>query len=269
MLDDWCMAQKSLKKRLYLALGGRRLLERAAAVHCTAGEELIQARKWFPRGRGAVAPLIFDCSEYASLPGPEPAHHAVESCRTELPVILFLSRLHPKKRPEILIDAAKLLRDEGRAFRIIIAGSGEADYERALRQRVLSAGLDDVVFLPGLVTGLAKVSLFQLARAFVLPTSQENFGFVYLEALAAGTPVITTRGTDTWRELEESGGAIIVERDDPGTFARAIGIMLDDPSRARSMGAHGREWVFDHFAGDAILREFEKMYESTATLHRR
>ena len=49
MLDDWSMAQRRLKKRLFLALAGNRLLRGAAAVHCTAQAELEQARRWFRR----------------------------------------------------------------------------------------------------------------------------------------------------------------------------------------------------------------------------
>ncbi len=235
MLDDWSMAQKTLKKRIFLATGGRRMLERAAAVHCTAAAELEQAKTWFPKGRGVVVPLIFDCTEYNPGSGGGPRRTKLENANTypgQGPIVLFLSRLHPKKRAEVLIDAAGILRKEGQRFRVLIAGTGDEDYERALKKRVRSAGLEEHVHFIGLVTGAAKVSLFQSSNVFVLPTSQENFGFVYYEALAAGTPVITTRGTDTWRELQESGGAVIVERDDATTFAREIAHMLDDSARA-------------------------------------
>ncbi len=71
MLDDWCMAQSRIKKRLYLALGGRRFLERAGAVHCTAEAEARQSSKWYPRGRAVVVPLIVDVAPYQDLPGPQ------------------------------------------------------------------------------------------------------------------------------------------------------------------------------------------------------
>lgn len=260
MLDDWSMAQKPLKKRLYLALGGRRLLERAAAVHCTAKGELEQARKWFSNGAGHVAPYIFDLSPFRELPGRDVAVRAIPDAGGDEPTILFLSRLHYKKQPEVLIDAAAMLRDEGRKFRVLIAGTGTPEYEARLKQQVERLDLGRIVRFVGLVLGDVKVSLYQMADVFVLPTSQENFGFVLVEALAAGTPAVTTRGTDIWQELESSGGALIVDGE-PRSTARAIATLLDDPERAQTMGADGRAWVFESLDPDVVGETFEAIYE--------
>jgi glycosyltransferase involved in cell wall biosynthesis len=260
MLDDWSMAQKPLKKRLYLALAGRRLLEKAAVVHCTARGELDQARQWFPNGNGFVAPYIFDLSPFRDLPGPELARRSIATVAEDVPAILFLSRLHYKKQPEVLIDAAAILRDEGRRFQVLFAGTGEPAYEERLAARVREHRLEDVVHFLGLVLGEQKVSLYQAADVFSLPTSQENFGFVLAEALAACTPVVTTKGTDIWPELEASGGALLTAGDAPST-ARGIATLLDDPERARRMGRVGREWVLRTLDPDAVGRRFESIYE--------
>lgn len=268
MLDDWSMAQKSLKKRLFLALGARRMLEQADAVHCTAQAELDQARMWFPRGRGGVIPLLFDLSDFRSAATMRPQlcsgaeRLAVESANTQLPVVLFLSRLHYKKRPEVLIDAAAMLRDRGVNCRTILAGTGEPPYEQALHDRIRMHRLEDRVFLVGLVVGRDKVALYARADVFALPTSQENFGFVFFEALAAGTPVVTTRGTDTWRELEQSGGAIIAEPT-AENFAEAIASLLANPDRCRAMGTAGRDWVFLTFNMNRIAAQYERVYEGS------
>jgi glycosyltransferase involved in cell wall biosynthesis len=136
MLDDWSMRQKPLKKRLYLALAGRRLLEEAAAIHCTAQGELDQAGRWFGGGRGTVAPYIFDLTPFRTLPGPAASRRAIPTADVDEPTVLFLSRLHHKKQPEVLIDAAAILRAEGRAFRVLLAGTGTPEYEAALKRRV-------------------------------------------------------------------------------------------------------------------------------------
>lgn len=265
MLDDWCMAQKTLKKRVYLAMGARRMLERAAVVHCTAQAELDQAKRWFPRGRGIVIPLVFDLEPFRSLPGPRAAHEAIPASRSGDPIVLFLSRLHPKKRVDVVIDMARVLKSQGVRVKTIIAGSGEPAYESQLRSQIERDGLQDSVHLVGLVTGEAKVSLFEAASVFVLPTSQENFGFVLVEAMAAGTPVITTRGVDIWPELTESGGAIIADAD-ASTFAREVaGLLSDDPRRAE-MSEQARSWVMREFDGPALVDRFAHMYASAAGL---
>lgn len=260
MLDDWSMQQRQMKKRLFLSLAGRRLLERAHRVHCTASAEWDQARRWIPRARGEVIPLVFDLSPYRQLPGPDAARQRYPMLNDDAPKVLFLSRLHVKKGVDRLIEAAALVHQRGHGFRLIIAGSGEDDYVSELAGMVDRHGLTDITNFTGLVVGEDKVSLYQAADCFVLPTSQENFGFVFPEALATSTPVVTTRGVDIWPELEQSGGALIVDRDPPA-IAAAIIELIDDPKRRERMGESGRDWVLRTFDSEQILRQFVGMYE--------
>lgn len=259
MLDDWSMAQRRLKKQAYLAMVGARMLEDAALVHCTAAAEERQARAWFPQGRSVVAPLVFDLSEYEELPGVEPAHERWPQLKDDRPTVLFLSRVHYKKGVDLLIDACAALRDRGLDFNLVIAGPGDDEYLTEMRERAGRAGLDDRAEFVGLVSGAEKISLYQAADVFVLPTSQENFGFVFFEALAAGTPVVTTTGVDTWPELEESGGAVIVPRD-VTRIAEAVEALLRDESWRRSMGERGRQWTLERFRGDRVVQEYVSLY---------
>jgi glycosyltransferase involved in cell wall biosynthesis len=263
MLDDWSMAQRRLKKQIYLTLFGRKMLHAAAAVHCTAQAELDQARKWMPRSRGVVIPLIIDVAPFRDLPGPDPARAKFPQLESPLPLALFLSRLHYKKRIELLIHAADRLRRSGRECLVIIAGSGEARYEQQLKDLVSRLQLGDRVVFLGFVTGIEKISLYQAADVFVLPTSQENFGFVLFEALAAATPVVTTRGADTWPELEASGGAVIVD-DDPDALANATASILEDPARREAMGHAGRCWVLENLNDQAVVQRYEQLYSEAA-----
>lgn len=265
MLDDWCMSQRSPKKRLYLALAGRRLLEHAAAVHCTARAEWTQAKRWAPKAVGVVAPLVFDLSDYSDLPGETPAIARWPALGDDRPALLFLSRIHYKKGADVFLDAAGLLRERGSDAAFFIAGPGDDADLRALRDQADRIGLTDRVHFLGMVTGVEKVSLYQAADMFVLPTSQENFGFVFFEALAAGTPVVTTRGVDTWPELEDSGGAIITERD-ANRIAEAVAPLLADRPRLTAMGESGRAWTLERFAPGAVIREYLDLYNRLAVM---
>ena len=262
MLDDWSMGQKGPKKRLFLTMGGRSFLERAAAVHCTAEAERQQSAKWYPRGHPVVVPLIFDLDPYRELPGPQLAR---EKFAGEWPTngdasVLFLSRLHPKKRLELLIESARLLRDRGVGFKLMIAGTGEPSYVEELRRLADRHGVAARVAFLGFVSGREKVSLYEASDVFVLPTSQENWGYVLLESLACATPVITTRGVDIWSELQESGGAVIVEGS-AAAVADAIGEVLGDEPRRESMRQRGRAWVLDNLDVDEVARRYEQLYQ--------
>lgn len=259
VLDDWCMAQGALKKRAYLALAGRRYLEGAAYVHLTAQAELDQARKHFPRGRGLVIPNLLDLTPFNELPGPQLARDKLGPVLSPgTPTVLFLSRVHVKKGIEHLLRATALLKQRGVAMRTVIAGSGEPQYVQSLRDLAQELGVDDRAHFVGQVIDREKLSLYQAADLFVLPTSQENFGFVFIEALACGTPVVTTKGVDIWPELEASGGSVIASAE-PAELARVIESMLARPD-LRDMGARGRAWVYKDLDPARVLDRFEKLY---------
>ena len=263
MLDDWCMTQGGFKKRVYLKLKGRRLLEGAAYVHCTADDELAQSGKWFPGGQGRVVPNLIDLEPYANLPGPEEAHAAYPFFKED-PVLLFLSRIHVKKGIEHLIEAACRLGEAGHPVQVAVVGSGDDAYVERLRRQVAEAGLNDRVHFLGHVDGSLKFSLYQAADVFVLPTSQENFGFVQFEALACATPVMTTNLVDTWREVVASGGGMAVDQD-AGAIVEGLIPLLEDRSRREDMGRRGREWVLEHLAIDRIASQLEAMYVDATT----
>lgn len=259
MLDDWCMRQKRLKKRLYLMTWARNLLSHASRVHCTADAELVQARRWLKGAPAEVIPLPMDLSPFWRVPGSEYALEAFPQIRKDTPRILFLSRLHQKKGADRLIRASALLHARGMPHQLLIAGTGPDSYTKKLRQLSKDEGIDAHTSFLGFVTGPLKVSLFQAADVFALPTSQENFGFVLFESLAAGTPVVTTGETDTWPELERSGGAVIAENT-AESFASAIASLLNRPSHARAMGDHARQWVLRQYDRKRTADRYERLY---------
>ncbi len=258
MLDDWAMKQRGLKKKIYLALFGRRFLDGAACVHCTAERELLQASKWFTNQKSAVLPYLVDLTSFERLPGPDAALSLLPAGWRNARKILFLSRLHPQKGIDILIQAAGRLRDDGVPFVLMVAGNGEPIYERYLYDLMTRLNLCDRVLFLGLVTGLQKVSLYQAADIFVLPTRHENFGLVLTEALACGTPVVTTRGTDIWQEVRSAGGLIADATTE--SIAAAVSELLGRPQDLAALGARGRRWVFEALATESLAQRYEALY---------
>lgn len=265
MLDDWSMRQSLAKKYLFLQAAGRRLFRNAAAVHCTAEGEQEQAAGWAPIGdRGVVQCLALDADSSAPPPGPEPAMAAFPGVAADVPKVLFLSRLHPKKGVEYLIDACALLHDKGAAHQLLIAGPGEPAYVEQLEQRVAKRGLTDSTRFLGMVRGVEKQSLMELADVFALPTYQENFGLAITEVMACGTPVVTTRGVDIWREVER-GGAMIADQTGR-SFADCIGALIADPDAARRRGEQGRQFVTEWLDPSQVAAGYERLYRQAIDL---
>ncbi|MDZ4657284.1 MAG: glycosyltransferase [Bythopirellula sp.] len=262
MLDDYSMRQKGVKKRAYLALGGRRLFRRATTVHFTAEAEKEQALPWIPgKYLSVVQACAMDLTPYENLPGPESALTAFPQLNSPRQKILFLSRLHPKKGVDLLLRAASLLKSQGFKADLLIAGPGDEAYVNELKQLANQLGLSDSTHFLGMVRGSVKLSLYELADVFVLPTHQENFGLVLPEALACGTPVVTTRGTDIWRELAEAGATIVENQ--PSELARAISEILSNAERRLALGEQGRQYVKNWLAEDKVLAGYEQMYRDT------
>ena len=261
-MDAWCMNQHALKKRIYLTLAAYRLFRDAAAVHFTAEGERDQAQRWVPLGnRAVVQSNALDFTDYDPLPGPGPALKYFPEINPDKKKILFLSRLHPKKGVDLLLRAAALLRSQRSDFQLLIAGPGDDSYVAQLKKMASQLGVSDVTCFLGMVKGTEKLSLYQLSDVFVLPTHQENFGLVLAEAMACGTPVVTTRGTDIWPELQKAGARIVDLT--PEAIATAISETLAEEDGGVQLGARGQKHVRRWLERDTVLQGYERIYRET------
>lgn len=261
MLDDWSMNQHPLRKRFYLAVVGRAWLERAAVVHCTADAELEQSRKWFPGGRGKVVPNLMDLHPYEQAPTPEEARAFWPELQSASFTVLFLSRIHEKKGIEHLLHSVATAARRIPDIRLIIAGSGRPSYIERLQGIAKAIGIADQTSWVNAVDGSLKRSLYAAADLMAIPTSQENFGFVFFECLASGTPVLTTDLVDTKTELLRSGGAVIAPQT-AYSFASVIEEFATGCRDSAAMGAAGREWTMRELATDCVVNQFEILFES-------
>ena len=246
----------------YMALAGRRLLNHAAVVHSTAAAELEQAKKWFDNDRTIVLPLVFDLAELRELPGPESAGRASNRCAAGIQKCCFSAACIPRRELSCCWRRRRCLHKKGTPLQVIIAGDGEPCYLTLLRRHVQELGLGQSVSFLGMVKGPLKLSVYQAADLFVLPTSQENFGLVLPESLACGTPIITTRGVDIWQEIQ-AGGAVIVDRT-PQAFAEQIARLLADAPLRQELSRRGRQWVLETFDPQKTAEQYERVYSRVA-----
>lgn len=273
MLADWSVIQKRFRKVAYMALTARKMIDGAAFIVTTAQAELDQSQKRHPKTPGAVIPLVFDLDPYRTLSTPGPARKGLPLPSPELPSLLYLSRLHYKKRPDLLLAAGRALRDMGAKFNIVIGGPCDETYDRQMREYAKQIKVDDITTILGMVPAALKPSLFEACDLFVLPTSMENFGFVYFESLASSTPLVTTKGTDTWKELIDSGGGRIVEMikstvkdgevggGDVRELAECINSLISNRPQLKPMGLSGRKWVLENLEPSVVVAKYLKMYD--------
>jgi glycosyltransferase involved in cell wall biosynthesis len=230
-IAPWSLGRKAWRKRALFALGATRMLRGAAAIHYTSDEEKSSTERALGLTSGVVIPLGID-RVFLS----EPLVPMEE--RERDPYVLALSRLHPKKNLEALIESFVHVSRGGRdGWRLVIAGSGDAGYVSALERLVFALKAADRVTFTGWVDGEKKQELMRRASLFAMPSLHENFGVSLIEALAAGVPAIVSRQVDLADSVGAAGAGWLVDSNDESLrrgLAEALGSAAERRSRSRA-----------------------------------
>ncbi|CAN5373525.1 glycosyltransferase [soil metagenome] len=209
MLDPWfnkAYPLKKLKKQLFWPCQ-HPVLRDAAAVLFTCEEEKLLARQSFSPYNVKERVVAYGTSTPTG--DPEAQIAALVAKFPELsdsPFLLFLSRIHPKKGVDLLLEAGKSTK-----AKLAIAGPVDDAYKAELQAIAKSAGVEDQVVWMGMLQGDLKYGAFRKAEAFILPSHQENFGIAVVEALACETPVLITKPVNIWREIEQDDAGLVAE----------------------------------------------------------
>lgn len=246
MLEPWAWQYKAWKKRTAWMLFQHHDLITAQVLHATSESEAAHIRELCPRVPVAVIPLGVEVSPQNTQPAPSKQR-----------IVLFLSRIHPKKGLLNLIDAWHQLQPHG--WKLMIVGPDENGHKSLVEKKVRSLQLDSSVQFQDAVSGEAKWELYRKASLFVLPTLSENFGIVVAEALACGTPVITTKGAP-WSDLDtyqcgwwiDTGISPLVE-----ALQRAMTLSQEE---LNTMGYRGKLLVESKYSWNRTAEQMVNLY---------
>ena len=245
-LDRWSLSQHALRKRVFLAIGGRRLLEGAAAIHWTDVSERERALAFAAARSSFVVPLGVDERLF------EGSDDGVRD-RT----VLFLSRLHPKKNVESLIDAFGRLGKAGAGWRLVVAGNGEPGYLKSLKR--LATAAEDRVEFRGWLSGEEKRRTLREAALLVLPSRQENFGIVVAEALAAGTPIVVSDSVALAAEVRRFCAGWVAPLESEG-LTEVLEEAMSSPEERVRRGQAGRRLARERYRWASVARELMAEY---------
>ena len=257
-LTPWALSQSALKKKVYSSLIERPILNQASAIHCTADLEAIDVENFGVRSSKFILPLGVNAPEVI------PDASARLRQRYNLPkdalVLLFLSRLNEKKRPDFLLEAFANLDHQTQDLRILVAGTGEQSYCSYLKDKAAALKIADKVTLTGFVTGFDKNLLLQGADVFALPSYSENFGIAVVEALAAGLPVMITPDVQIAPDIKGANAGLVVPAnlDDWGN---ALSTLLKSPTMMETLSNNGRQLVRDKYGWPTITSQLIQVYQ--------
>ncbi len=234
-----------LQKTAWLELVERRTLRGASALHATSEAEAEAIRAF-----GYSLPLIEVVPNGVRVPA------VVDRSPSRPPHILFLGRVSWKKGLDRLIEALPWLV----GVQLQIAGNDEEGLRPSLEQMARERGVADRVHFMGALSGEAKEDALRAASLLVLPSYNENFGNVVLEALACGRPVAVTAEVGLAEAVQAAGVGRVIPGE-PRAMGQALAAMLADAAALDAMGALGRRWVEQTYAWPAVARQMESVYE--------
>ena len=235
---------------------------RAQVTTCGSGYLLAQLteRGVLKPARGRVIPMpvnrLFET--FADAAGP--AAHPRERRQGEAFTVLTVARLTAQKDIGTLIEAVALLRERGRAARLIVVGDGP---ERAdLEGRAASLALGSDIEFRGAVAQRDLPAIYADCDVFVLPSIREGLGLVLAEALLCGAPVVATSGGGATDIVTDNETGFLAPERDALALANALERLCNDPALAARLAASGRARARQRFTSGVIAAEFLEVYRS-------
>lgn len=256
-LCHWSLQQGHHKKQLYLQLIERANLNQAQLIHFTSDQEQQEALQLGLKPPGFVLPHGLVMPPY--LPNAKAQLRQYLNLPLEEPIVLFLSRLHPKKGLDYLIPALSQL--QGHRFTFVLAGNATPEYESEVQQLLQATGLIAQTRRMGFVQGETKTLLLQGADLFVLTSHSENFGIAVLEAMAHGLPVLITPGVALASLVKRSHLGWVTPLDQ-ATITHTLQQVFDNLPLANHMGECARHLVEQHYSWHHIATHLIQQYHS-------
>jgi glycosyltransferase involved in cell wall biosynthesis len=255
-LSPWALQQSTWRKKLFFKLQEFKNLQQASGLHSTSKGEEKDIRSF-----GLSTPVI---NIPLGVQQPKIIKDAVSIIRAKYNInhdafiLLFLSRLHYKKRPKVVIDVVADLRQKYN-IHLIMAGSGEPSYVKELMNLTSDLQLGDSVSFTGFVEGKEKDELLQGANLFVLPSYSENFGIAVAESLAAGTPVVITPEVQIAEYVDAYQAGIIAEGD-KNSLVNAITNCIENKPMMNKFRENSLRLAQERFNWSSIAMELLESY---------
>jgi len=256
-LDPWSMTQKSLRKRLFWQLSGKAMLHQAAALHYTSEVEKLSTERHLGLNHGKVISLGIDA----------PNSNSNGRMFSE-PYVLVLSRLHPKKALDVLIDAFQSINrvEKFARWRLVIAGDGPPDYVAKLKAQV--SGTDQITFT-GWLDDEKKHAVLGGASLLALPSHQENFGLCVMEALSHSVPVLVSPNVNLATEIVSANAGWISAIDKDALAARMAEALSDEDElmkRGRAGKQLSQKYSWEN-AATGLINLYREILNGGANVH--
>lgn len=251
--------------RLFGAL--YRQVYRRAQIICVSRYTARRVREVLPSAHSHVIPNGVNLARFAQ--------PAALNLPKRAPTVLSVGQIKPRKGFLEIVEAMARVREHIPEAQAVFIGSTESDppYVARLRERIAALGLQDAVHLLGRLPEAELLAWYAAADVFALHSLNqgrafEGFGLVYLEASAAGLPVVGTRDCGAEDAIRHDETGFLVAQGDVAGLAEALIRLLRDPELRHRLGAAGQKFAAQH-TWEAAARQVLSCYEWALTAPRR
>ena len=252
------LERRRLAKQLFDGTLGRRFLDHADQLIAVTEAERRQLEALHaPPTHIAVIPNPVDLAQFDP-PLVRGTFRRDAGLGTD-PVVLFLGKLTPRKRLDVVARAFADLVQPG--ARLVVAGN-DMGYEPALSRLVHTLRLGDRYVRIGLLAGRARLEALADADVVVYPSQDEVFGLVPLEAILCGAPVVVAGDSGCGQIVRNVGGGLVVEQGSVPALTRAVTDILNSPDEWRRQVASAGQRVRDLYGSAVVCRQVEALYRS-------
>lgn len=259
------MAFRNFKKRMYIALFEKLVMNRAYGLVALTQEEVEDFRRLGVKNRSYIVPNGVHLSDYLQL---KPTHLEINGYQIDSDkfVILFMARLHEVKGCDFLIDVFISVVQNYKDCILVMAGPDQHALIPKMKQKLREAGLEESVIFPGMISGDLKKNILARADLFCLPSKAEGFSMSILEALASGTPVIISPAC-RFPEVDQFCAGWIIDLDKK-KWINQLSAILANPENVYQKHKQCIELVSQKYTWRNVVDVLEEIYQEIVLLRK-
>jgi len=257
-LKPWSLNSKYFKKKIYILLFLKQILNRASVLHIITNQEAENIRNLGINTGLKLIPNGINIEEFKNLSfyqGLEMSYPILK----EKKVILFLGRIHLVKGLDILAKAFGKIAKSRNDICLFIAGPDENGYQAEIESILKKEGVLNKTIFAGILTGKEKLVVLNRANFCVIPSYSEVRSIVALEAMICRLPIIITSQCG-FPEVEKAEAGIIIEPE-TNQLVKAISRLLDDSDLCQKMGRNGERLVREKYTWEKIGEQMIQLYK--------
>ncbi len=261
-LDPADLQKKKRVKQLYASLLERPNLAGAVAIHFTSELESKVSERFGVSTPDIVIPLGVALPDLPERAATKAAIREQFEIPPEHPILLFMSRIDPKKGFDLLLPALNELHRRNQPFHFFLCGANPQDraYENSIRQQIETSPWANWATLSGFVSGDLKAQILSAADVFVLPSYYENFGIAVAEAMAARLPVVISDQVHIWPAIKESNAGWVVPTE-VAALTAVLGEALGEAEERSQRGQNAQRCAEENYSWQAIAQQIIDAYQ--------